>query len=241
MDNAFLPIKFSEYFELNKSQSQLDFVDVPINGDIKLFIDPFAISQRTDPWSRECHHSLITYFQLVIEMIRRNDKQGALNLLSNLNEPNETRLGFSTTNPNGAGVGPFQAEQLFRTLSSSSAVKTGLLTSLEECELMIPGINHDKISDLTTNIIRKILVDYTTTQCNLLNIPIQQVPLPPYFSIPTLSWVSDYHALPIAEDHPILLVPKIIVRFDPSYDHQKFSVNSFLIICKLKILQLVRV
>jgi hypothetical protein len=36
---------FAEHFRLNKSQAELDFVDVPIDGDIPLFVDPFAISR----------------------------------------------------------------------------------------------------------------------------------------------------------------------------------------------------
>jgi hypothetical protein len=36
----------------------------------------------------------------------------------------------------------------------SEAVRTGLLTSLEECELMVDGVSDDKISDLTTNVLR---------------------------------------------------------------------------------------
>jgi hypothetical protein len=215
-------VLFSNRFNLNKTQSVLDFVDVPVNGDIQLFIDPFAISQRSDPWCINCHSILVSYFQLVIDRILRRDRTGAISLLSNLNEPNETRLGFSRGRPNGAGVGSFQAEQLFNTLSTSSAIRTGLVTSLEECELMIPGINRDKISDLTTNIIRKLLVEYTNAQCNLLNIPTQNVALHPYFSIDQLSWVNEYHLLPVVAGFPILLVPKIIVRYDQSYDHQEY-------------------
>ncbi|MBA4420217.1 MAG: hypothetical protein C0391_03635 [Anaerolinea sp.] len=221
-------ILFSNYFNLNKTQSELDFVDIPINGDIHLFIDPFAISQRTDPWSINCHSILVSYFQHVIDRIRRGDRSGAINSLSNLSEPNETRLGFSKGRPKGSGVGSYQAEQLFATLLSSTAVRTGLVTSIEECELMIPGINRDKISDLTTNIIRKLLVEYTNEQCDLFNIPTQNVALHPYFSIDRLSWVNGYHSLPLVEGDPILLVPKIIVRYDPSYDHQKYFHNFIL-------------
>jgi len=43
---------FSELFGLNKTQLQLDFVDVELDTDIPLFIDPFALSQRLDRFYR---------------------------------------------------------------------------------------------------------------------------------------------------------------------------------------------
>jgi hypothetical protein len=47
--------KISQYFGLNKSQFELDFVDVATETDTKLFVDPFALSLRTDPWGRDAH------------------------------------------------------------------------------------------------------------------------------------------------------------------------------------------
>lgn len=215
-------ICFSEYFNLNKTQSELDFVNVPIYSDIPLFIDPYAISQRNDRWSIGSHQTIMSFFQKLIDLITDNKTYEALKLLSFLREPNETRFGYSRQRPRGAGIGNLQADQLHSALSTSSAIRTGFVQSLEECELMVEGINRDKISDLTTNIIRRILADYTVDQCNLLNIPTQQVSLPPYFCKNENRWKSDYYQLPVVEWEPILLVPKFIARFDPAYDHNKY-------------------
>jgi hypothetical protein len=38
-------VKLSEAFNLEKTQAELDFVDVDLARDAPLFIDPFAISQ----------------------------------------------------------------------------------------------------------------------------------------------------------------------------------------------------
>jgi len=140
----------------------------------------------------------------------------------NLREPNETRFGFSRGRPRGAGIGPDQSEQIFQALSQSTAVKTGFLNSLEECELMIEGIARDKISDLTTNIIRGKLAEYTGEQCRLHGIPTQSVPLNPYFDPNRSQWISEYLDVPVAGGRPILLVPKAIARFDPAYEHQRY-------------------
>lgn len=215
-------IYFSDYFNLNKSQMELDFVNVPINRDIPLFIDPFALSQRVDRWSINAHQTLKSYFQLILDRIIDGKRQEALRLLLYLKEPNETRFGYSSRRPKGAGIGSYQALDLFKALASSSAIKSGVIQSLEECELMIEGINRDKISDLTTNVIRKILAEYTLEQCDLHGINTRHVPLPPYFSPDQNSWVSSYYQLPVAFTQPVLLVPKIIARYEPAYNHDKY-------------------
>ena len=42
-------MRFSEHFQLGMTQYELDFVDIPLETDIPLFIDPYAISIRNDP------------------------------------------------------------------------------------------------------------------------------------------------------------------------------------------------
>ena len=216
---------FSEFYGLGQSQFELDFVDVPIDGDILLFVDPFGISQSVDPWSQQCNRTIVSFFQHVVDAIISHDLELARRLLSHLREPNETRLGFSRGRPQGAGIGRGQSEQLLEALQESSAVRTGFISSLEEAEILIEGVGRDKISDLSTNIIRKSLAEYTWEQCKLHNISTQSVPLKPYYSAEEGFWRSDYFELPIAEGKTVLLVPKAIVRYDPAYDHQDYYNN----------------
>lgn len=213
---------FAAHFHLDKSQPELDFIDIRVNADLQLFVDPFAISQRLDRWSQECSTAIVTYFETLITLIRSHRRDQAYDLLRYLGEPNETRLGFCRRRPRGAGIGGLQAGQLLAALEASSAVRTGFIRSLEECELMVEGIGRDKISDVTTNIIRSYLADYTREQCLLHGVELQNVALPPYFSVESNSWVSNYFDLPVAANRPILLVPKAFARYDASYDQSEY-------------------
>lgn len=219
---------FSRTFGINKTQAELDFVDISLQTDNLLFVDPFALAQRLDRWSHECHLSLIAFFQRIIDDIRVGRNDHARELLLHLREPNETRLGFSSHRPQGAGIGSLQAVQLFEALRDSSAVQTGFLSSLEECELMIDGIGRDKISDLTTNIIRGHLLEYTKDQCMLHGVQTQQVALPACFDPHQLIWVARYADLPVSRQNPVVLVPKAIVRGNPAYDYQRYYRHSVL-------------
>lgn len=220
---------FGNAFRLGKTQPELDFVDVRLDRDNRLFVDPFAIAQQLDPWSQQAAATIGVFFQQVVEDIKAGREQSAVELLSHLREPNETRLGLSRKRPRGAGIGSGQAAQIYTALRESSAVKTGFISGLEEAELMIEGIGHDKISDLTTNVIRNHLVEYTQAQCDLHGVPLQQASLPPMFNPDAMRWESRYVLLPVWRSQAILLVPKSIVRYSPAYHHghyyQHFVLN----------------
>ena len=220
--------RFSKVFGIDKSQAELDFVDVNLDTDTPLFLDPFAITQRVDPWSEECTRTVMAFFQQVIDYIRADNDDGARQLLSNLREPNETRLGFSKNRPQGAGIGELQSEQVFKALKDSSAVKTGFLHSLEECELWVDGISRDKLSDLTTNVIRRHLIVYTQEQCKLHDVPTRQAATPAAFDPENMEWVAQHENLQVYGNRIILLVPKAIVRYEPAYEHGKYY-NDFVL------------
>jgi hypothetical protein len=61
--------RFSRTFGINKTQAELDFVDISLDRDNLLFVDPFALAQRVDRWSQDCHNSLIVFFQTIIDDI----------------------------------------------------------------------------------------------------------------------------------------------------------------------------
>ena len=61
--------RVSTYFKLNKSQLELDFVDVFIDTDIELFVDPYFISRNNDEWSKKASDEIRDFFQKIIENI----------------------------------------------------------------------------------------------------------------------------------------------------------------------------
>jgi hypothetical protein len=61
-------------------------------------------------------------------------------------------LGLSIGNPQGRGVGPIDTDKIFENLARSRAIKSGFVTDIEDFRIFVPGIDKDKMSDLTTNI-----------------------------------------------------------------------------------------
>lgn len=222
-------MKFSKAYNLNKSQAELDFVDIELNTDIPLFIDPYAISKRNDLWSIECHNMIVDFFQRAVDAIINKDDQRVIRMFSNLHETNETHLGLSKGKPKGKGVSGKQATLLYIKLKDSSAVRTGFITELSDCELLVEGIGPDKISDITTRIIKRKLIDYTMHQCFLHNIDIKDKVASGYFWDPvTQTWTDDYFPLPVFKGQKILLVPKAIARVEFSYSYAEYY-NHFIL------------
>jgi hypothetical protein len=214
--------RFSNHFEINKRQSELDFVDVLLNTDIPLYIDPFALSIEEDDLSKECNNLVVGFFQELVDALRAKRFDRAREVLNNLHEPNETRLGQSSGKPQGRGVGYQQARGLYRAFADSKAVETGLLTDLSDCELFIDGIGHDKISDVTTNIIRRKLVEFTKEQCRQWDVPMQVKPTGPWWDQDRKVWRSTYDYLPVYRGRPLILVRKRSVRYSMAIDDREF-------------------
>ena len=214
--------RISKYFKLNKSQIELDFVDVELFGDNLLFVDPFAISQLHNPMSEKCQNTIAEFFDSLVKAIRASQKLEVIELLAHLHEPNETRLGYSRKEPRGNGIGEDQGRAIFRAVTGSEAMITGFITSLPECVLMIPRVAGDKISDITTNVIRAYLIEYTARQCELHDIPIRAYPSLSTFNRRKSKWENRPYDIPVVKGRALLLVPRVFVKSSPAYDAGKY-------------------
>jgi len=216
------PTHFSQHFKLGTTQEHLEFVNIPLDTDAPLFVDPWSFKINDDIWCIECNNLLIDFFQRLLAAIRADNLTEARHLLRPLREPNATRLGLSQGHPRGKGMGPTYSQALVDHLKSSRAFKTGLLRDLSDCELMIPHVSNDRISDITTNVINKKLVEFTKEQCDRYGIKTSRIPAGLTWNPDRGFWVSTYGDLPTYNGKPIILVPKTIVRRKMSLDHKDY-------------------
>lgn len=211
-------MKISEHFKLGKSQPELDFVDVDPTKDKQLFLDSLFLSNRKDPWSIEATRHIQDFFQTVINLLRKKNVNDARRLFQFLHEPNETCLGMSKSKPSGRGVGKQNSDDLFISISKSKAVFSGRISDLEDCHIFVPNFGRDKLSDLITNVIRRLLIDYTQGQCLLHGIPLRPSTSSGwYWDIDTGSWQTGHTEMLVIGGKKILLVPKGVVSYCNDY------------------------
>ncbi|MEQ8956944.1 MAG: hypothetical protein RLP02_03320, partial [Coleofasciculus sp. C2-GNP5-27] len=88
----------------------------------------------------------------------------------------------------------------------------------------VRGVDRDIISDITTNIIRAPLIEYTQKMCNYYGIALQSgVSSGPLWHPTQQNWVQDFVDLPVPGDYgKLLLVPKAIVRLSINYSSSDY-------------------
>jgi hypothetical protein len=214
-------MRFSDQFNLNRAQSELDFVDVPLDTDIRVFIDPYALATTKTPWCAAGHALAYDFFQQVLNKLRAGDRAGALVLLGRLREDNRTRLGYSEDEPQGSGLGDDRAGPFLDALESSEAFQTGRIEDIEDAALFVEGIGFDIVSDMVTNVLREHLAAYTQDQCRLLGIPMAKRETFEAWRAGT-GWTTVTMDLPTDGVRAILLVPRAVVRKDLSLEPNQY-------------------
>jgi hypothetical protein len=216
-------LRVSEYFKLNRTQPYLDFVDIRLDTDIEVFVDPTAIKNLRSSWGHECSSLIQNYFEVVLERIKAGNDVGAQKLVSSLKERNEFHLGFSRNESRGHAFGKESAKSVWGALSKSNAAKSGLLKDLEDTCLLIEGIGRDMISDAVCNIIRAPLIKYTQDMCLHYGIPLTPGVVSGSIWNPTKKiWENKLVELPTTSMGKVILVPKIIVRHKLSYQYYEY-------------------
>jgi len=223
-------MRVSEHFQLNRTQPTLDFVDVDIREDVRVFVDPRALRLIPSQWGAECVSLVQDFFTTVIRHIRNHRDSEAQELLASLHEPNEVHLGLSVDRAQGRALGEGSAVNVWDSLRQSEAVRTGLLEDLEDAILMVEGVGPDLVSDMLINIIREPLVNYTTAMCQLYDIPLTSgVASGSLWDPASHSWHQEFVSLPMTPHGKLILLPKSIVRHRMLYDLQEYYTHYILV------------
>lgn len=206
------------------SQFDVDFVIPRAGVDLPVGIDPFLLYKSRDPRLRELHRQLLDAFNAGIDATRRKDI-GAARTLLDYPEVSEIGFGYAAGGKRGSGVGPRLTELIVDTLTHSPALQERGVRHVEEMQLVSTGIGPDRVSDIAANILKDFLIRYTQQQCEIWDIPLMAgVPIAHVYNHDGHRWDDGYFDLPIspADQRPILLVPRRIVRALPWINYDDF-------------------
>jgi hypothetical protein len=210
--------RVSDHYKLGLQQPSLEFLDVTLSSDTKLFVDPRAFVALETPWGNECVELIRTFFSDVLKSISNRNTDRARLLLGGLHEPNETRLGLSKNRVAGRGVGSRLAESIYRSLAESEAIEHGLLERLEDTALLVEGIGVDRVSDIATNIVREKLIEFSVEMAEKYEMELVDADSGPIWSAEQGEWANRQIPMLAPRGKPLILVPRTVARWKLDYD-----------------------
>lgn len=218
----------STYFDLNLKQEDLDFLDVKLDDDNLLFIDPRLLEKSKAKSIVPMSGLLYRFLGHLILSVVSNKLDKTRELLSGIKEPKETRLGYGDGNSDGNSAGPVLKEELIKSIINNPIIREQKINNFSEIGFYVEKLSCDRISDITTKIIESELITYTQKQCKKHSIPLKIIKKKKLIlNASTLEWENLNVELPIyidsnGNEKPIIFVPKTI-----AYTSSGFS-SSFL-------------
>lgn len=203
----------SNYYGLTGT---LPFIDVDIDDDNTIFVDPLAIrlSSGPSPYRVEALQCMDSFMDRVTTLITKGTAKSleeARKLLGSFKEPWETRLGYAQAGYFGHGGASHLGDELWNELKTNllALVQVGMLRQIERIPSFVKGVAADVTSDLTTRIIYASLVHFTTDMMALypaLRVGVK-THLARLWDVSTNRWVEREVSLPAPNGTPVLLVP----------------------------------
>ncbi len=219
---------FSQVFDLNVSEEDLDFFDTNLKYDTPLFIDPFLLKNSQfdeDKKLFERYGAFIKKSLIELQKIDLNNARQKKFFLKYITfgEPQQIYLGFTAASNKGSGPSHDFAKSLFNFYIDNSLKK---LIESEDLypqnkinpvifELLADKIGPDGISDMSACLILDFLITYTQDICRENRIKTYELPIPRFYNFVNMEWVEGgYRMLPKNPftGESIILVPKRFLR-----------------------------
>jgi hypothetical protein len=221
-------------YSLALQQNEIDFIDVPLEYDLELFIDPLRLQNKDNEIIAKMNILLRKHFTYMLNLIKENKKKEAFNLINGFSEKysHGVHLGYSGSKY-GKSIGPKKTKIIYNAFSKSNAITTGKLKDIEECILLIKNISYDTISDMIIGFCKEALLEFTVQQAKKHNLETK------IFFVKILAhnsrWIYKQYNLPYNKHNnkeEILLVPKNIITHNPrltihrAYSHLYYTVKN---------------
>lgn len=213
-------MKLCRYLKL---EQETEFVNIKLEKDNKLFIDPFLLKTGESNFCRECYQKVENFFQKLVKYAKEGKDKEAYKLVRNLYEREETRLGYSLKSYSGKGFSKTGGMALYRNIKESQAFSLGILEDIFDCAIMLDKIGEDKISDFITSLIFLDLITFTQEKCKEYHIPIEEIEIvKKCWNSKEEKWEKIHTKLPLdKKKNPIVFTPKEIVDFHMMFSYQK--------------------
>lgn len=217
--------RLTDAFDLDFTQSEVDFAIPHLREDIPLYLDPFLLWSSDAPGDQALHTRLLHFFDLVRANIVDDRIDDAAELLAGCSELPALGLGYGKGTKRGSALGPQLVKDIIGAFANIPQLRDGKLRHLEELQLVVPGIAEDRVSDITASILRDFLLDFTSLRARELGIPTRHFGVEGVFMPDRELWhplravALPYNPL---DDSPIVLSPLRLLRHFPWINYEDY-------------------
>lgn len=198
-------MKLSKFLNIH---GNFDFLDVDVDTDTRMFLDPYLILTDDNPESDRFKILIETFFTKVTSDYYSN--YDISNLFDHFHEIKENRLGMSSYGSiQGNGTGSILSEELMNEINKYLTLYPLCFKTLDELSIIVKGISNDRISDMTTSLCLKELISFTEKQLHKHRISIPHAKRNFYiWDESSLKWSYKEYYLPLINGDCLIMVPK---------------------------------
>jgi hypothetical protein len=203
----------------------VEFLDVNVERDNLLFIDPSAIraaAMAGDAYGRQASDELTRYFDYILGAVNSSDptvRAAGEAALQHFGEIGSTRLGMSKHGTAGHGAAAKLGSEIWSELTTNPLCELAIarLKYIEDVPLFVDGIDRDITSDLTARVVVTTLARFTRDMMARHpefssarpTVPFESESWDPHRK----AWVPLRLTVPEADGKPLLLVPRSFVNY----------------------------
>ena len=208
--------RLTDHHHIHIPQSELDFAIPFLDEDIPLYVDPFLLWKSPSLQDKALHIALLSAFNNLGNLIKTGKRDQALFQLIAASECDEVGLGTSL-NRSGRRMGPNLANHILSLFETVPYISDHGFRHIEEIQLLVPGVNKDRLSDIACSFLKSFLVDYTYQECIELDIPMQDIVVENVLDHGSYTFRDVGATLPVHPKRrsPLLFVPKRWLRHIP--------------------------
>lgn len=221
---ALIRPRLTEYHDIFKPQTELDFAIPFLDEDIPLYVDPFLLWKSPSQQDKALHLAMLNSFNHLGLLTKKGKYDEALGQLIIASECEEVGLGVSATR-DGKRISKVQSQSILNLFQRVPEYSQRGFQHFEEIQFYVDGIAKDRISDFACSFVKSFLIDFTMDQCEKLGIPLKDCTLRYYYDPDKFDFVEGIAAkLPVnpRTKSPLLLVPTRWLRFGPWIDFEDY-------------------
>lgn len=191
---------------------EVEFLDVPLEGDIPLFLDPYMVANVTYPSfdAKLAKKKIDNFFITSYSYYTSQQKEKAWKIFKDSSEINGTHLGLSKGKSEGKGLSVEMLDEIFSLMVNSNNFDHDELGNPRLLPIFIPQFGPDRFSDLIASIIVKELIEFTNICASKYGLPLSKEKkfIRNFWDLESKSWQPLYDYTVTLNKESLILIPK---------------------------------